>query len=274
MSRMEVNFAIDLAAKEGWNPGLFDSDAFFATDPGAFLIGDLEGTAVGCISAVSYPGNFGFVGFYIIVSEYRGRGFGLQLWNKAIERLSCHNIGLDGVFEQQANYRKSGFKLAYSNIRFEYYPRQMVVFDREPVRDVKDLHFDQLLEYDRLCFPSERRTFLEHWLRMPQSYAFAYTADGEVEGYGMIRKCRVGYKIGPLFANDKYRAIALFKRLSACVESGSPIYLDVPEVNPAGMDLAKEYHMKKVFGTARMYTGAFPDIQTDRVFGVTTFELG
>ena len=51
MRREEVAFAIDLAAREGWNPGLHDAECFFSADPGGFLIGELDGEPVGCISA-------------------------------------------------------------------------------------------------------------------------------------------------------------------------------------------------------------------------------
>ena len=33
MTGAELDFAIDLAAAEGWNPGLHDADAFYAADP-------------------------------------------------------------------------------------------------------------------------------------------------------------------------------------------------------------------------------------------------
>ena len=39
-------------------------------------------------------------------------------------------------------------------------------------------------------------------------------------------------------------------------------------------DLVNRHHMEKVFETARMYTGQKPGIDTDGIFGVTTFELG
>ena len=32
---------------------------------------------------------------------------------------SCRNVGLDGVVEQQPNYRMSGFSYAYANVRYE-----------------------------------------------------------------------------------------------------------------------------------------------------------
>jgi|GEM_PF-3130153 len=40
------------------------------------------------------------------------------------------------------------------------------------------------------------------------------------------------------------------------------------------MDLAKRHRMTVAFVTARMYVGRTPDLPMDRLFGVTTFELG
>src|SRR5262245_60006988 len=87
MRRDDVAFAIDLAAREGWNPGLHDADCFYAADNDGFLIGELGSEPIGCISAVSYAGRYGFVGLYIVRPEFRGRGYGLRLWKAALARL-------------------------------------------------------------------------------------------------------------------------------------------------------------------------------------------
>ena len=71
------------------------------------------------ISAVRYGSGFGFIGFYIVRPNFRGQGYGLQIWNAAMARLAGRTIGLDGVVAQQDNYRKSGFVLAWNNARFE-----------------------------------------------------------------------------------------------------------------------------------------------------------
>ncbi|HSH94361.1 MAG TPA: GNAT family N-acetyltransferase, partial [Roseimicrobium sp.] len=118
MTRNDLDFAVGLAAKEGWNPGVLDADSFFQADPQGFLIGMLDDHPVACISAASYGGVFGFLGFYIVVPEHRGKGFGIRIWKAAMERLRGQVIGLDGVVAQQENYRKSGFALAYRNIRY------------------------------------------------------------------------------------------------------------------------------------------------------------
>lgn len=68
---------------------------------------------------MKYDNSYGFLGFYIVKPEFRGRGYGLKLWQAGLKYLEGCNVGLDGVVEQQGNYMQSGFKLAYGNIRFE-----------------------------------------------------------------------------------------------------------------------------------------------------------
>src|SRR3989344_1657368 len=117
MNRKDLDTAVEWAAKEGWNPGLYDADAFYTTDPNGFFMGYLNDEPVASISVVSYGNGFGFLGFYIVKPEHRGKGYGIKVWNEALKYLSSHNVGLDGVVAQQENYKKSGFKLAYRNIR-------------------------------------------------------------------------------------------------------------------------------------------------------------
>lgn len=109
------------AGDENWNPGNTDAHAFFAADPGGFLIGRLDGEPVACISVVKYGQAFGFLGFYIVRPELRGKGYGLEIWRAGMARLAGRNIGLDGVVALQGNYRKSGFRLAWNNSGMKAY---------------------------------------------------------------------------------------------------------------------------------------------------------
>jgi hypothetical protein len=58
------------------------------------------------------------------------------------------------------------------------------------------------------------------------------------------------------------------------VTAGQPVFLDVPENNAGSLALADHHGMTEVFGCARMYLGTPPPLPWDRIFGVTTFELG
>jgi hypothetical protein len=90
----------------------------------------------------------------------------------------------------------------------------------------------------------------------------------------VLRACHQSYKIAPLFADQPLLAESLFTALQSVAAAGAPVYLDVPEINPAAVHLAEKYGMKVVFETARMYTQDCPDLPYDRLFGVTSFELG
>jgi hypothetical protein len=136
---------------------------------------------------------------------------------------------------------------------------------------------ESVASLDRCCFPAQRATFLKAWITQPDSYALVVpgSGDGEpIRGFGVIRRCFSGWKIGPLFARSPDTAELLFTALISRIPVGDSFYLDVPEPNQAALALVCRHEMKEVFATARMYTGPFPVIQLDWVYGVTTFELG
>src|SRR6201991_1054150 len=114
----ELSIAVNWAAAEGWNPGLADATCFAAADPGGFFIGELDDAPIATVSCVNYGESFAFLGFYIVRKDLRGRGYGLRIWNAAIAHAGRRVIGLDGVVTQQNNYRRSGFELAYTNVRY------------------------------------------------------------------------------------------------------------------------------------------------------------
>lgn len=272
-SREELDIAIEWAAKEGWNPGLHDSDAFYATDPKGFFLGFLDNEPISSISAVAYDNKFGFLGFYIVKPKHRGKGYGIKIWDEALKHLPTQNIGLDGVVEQQENYKKSGFKLAYRNIRYEGVGTDKKFEDKNIVQ-LSKLPFEQVKKYDDQVFPTSRPKFLKSWLKQPEALAIGHVEKDRLQGYGMIRKCRAGYKVGPLFADNKNVAEGLFQKMRNFVGNGTPIFLDTPEVNKAAVSLAEKCKMKPMFETARMYNKKEPDVLLKKIFGVTTFELG
>jgi len=167
---------------EGWNPGNTDAHAFFAADPGAFLIGRLDGEPVACISVVKYGQTFGFLGFYIARPPVRGKGYGIKLWSAGMARLSGRNVGLDGVPAQQANYRKSGFRLAWNNVRHEGAPMAAQPPAGVSLVDARSVAFDKLAAYDRRFFPEARDSFLASWISLPERAAMVALRDGATGG--------------------------------------------------------------------------------------------
>jgi GNAT superfamily N-acetyltransferase len=267
----DMDFIIKLAAEQGWNPGLHDGECFFNADPQGFFIGELSGERIGCISAVSY-GSFGFIGLYIVKEEYRKKGYGIALWERAMNRLEGCNIGLDGVVVQQENYKKSGFVLAHRNLRYE----GIIRTDLPSVPYIvtaEEVPLDAIADYDAHHFPADRKAFLACWVSMPDAKSLVYHKNGDIYGYGTIRKCQCGYKIGPLFADTYEIAEQLFLNLAGFAGQ-EPVYLDISDTNDGALALCRQYHMAQKFETARMYTGETPRVNWNNVYGITTFELG
>jgi GNAT superfamily N-acetyltransferase len=268
----EISIAVDWAAAEGWNPGLADAACFATVDPGGFLIGELDGAPVATVSCVNYGASFAFLGFYIVRKDVRGRGYGLRIWNAAIAHAGSRVIGLDGVVAQQQNYGKSGFKLAYANVR---YGGTVAAPDapKAGVIALSDVPLADVEADDAKVFPGSRRAFLRAWIGSPGHVGCALVREGRLAGWGVIRQCRKGRKIGPLVADDRATAEVVLSALLARV-GGGEIFLDVPSINRDAVALAQDLGLAPVFETARMYTGAIPQLRLERVFGVTTFELG
>src|SRR6478752_5798908 len=268
----EISIAINWAAAEGWNPGLADDACFAAVDPQGFFIGELDGAPAATISCVNYDASFAFLGFYIVREKLRGRGFGLRIWNAAIAHAGPRVIGLDGVVAQQQNYGKSGFGLAYANVR---YGGSIAPPDapQDGVIALGEVPLATVEAYDATVFPAPRTAFLRAWTSSPGHVGRALVRDGRLAGWGVIRPCRNGRKIGPLVAHDRAAAEAVLSALLASV-GGGEIFLDVPSVNRDAVALAQDLGLAPVFETARMYTRAIPPLRLERVFGVTTFELG
>ena len=216
------------------------------------------------------------MGLFIVAPQMRGQKLGTALWFERVELLKArlHDgaaIGMDGVFAMQNFYSKGGFVFGHRDLRMEGTGKQFD-FDNSRVSQVVAQDFDDLLALDRQCFGFDRATFLRQWITSPDSKTLKYANERTI-AFGTIRKCAKGWKIGPLFAETVDAAHQVFRALNT-VAASDAIYLDIPEINLEALKLAEEYEMKECFGCARMYLGAPPDLPYDKIFGVTTFELG
>jgi GNAT superfamily N-acetyltransferase len=271
-----VKTLVQWAQEEGWNPGPHDAGVFYETDPDGFYGYFSEGELIGGGSVVSYNKEFGFMGFFIIKPEYRSHGIGKKLWyqrrDTLISRLNKGAaIGMDGVIAMQPFYNKGGFEIAFRDERFEKTGSEFEI-DKN-ISSIKDNDFEIVLDYDKLCFGFSRPQFLKPWLKLPGNKTFKYTEDGKIKGFAIMRKAYIGYKVCPLFADNPEIAEELYK---ACLNSAKDekVYLDIPVINQGAVDLVKKYNAQYVFECARMYYGKPPVMEIDKVFGITTFELG
>ena len=267
---------ISWANEEGWNPGINDAEVFWKTDPDGYYGYYYHKELIAGGSIVSYNKLFGFMGFFIVKPEYRSHGIGRKLWYQRRDTLISRlhkgaTIGMDGVIAMQPFYNKGGFEIAFRDERHEKVGEKFEVDNN--ISPIEEKDFDSVLDYDKEYFGFPRPQFLIPWMQQANVKTFKYIYDTELKGFAIIRRANKGYKVCPLFADNAEIAEELYK---ACLNTvvGEPLYLDIPMINQDAITLIKKYNTTYVFECARMYYGKPPDIEINKVFGITTFELG
>jgi GNAT superfamily N-acetyltransferase len=275
MTRSEAATLADWAAQEGWNPGLSDIDIAWAFDPGAFIAIRKDGALAGGGVIIAYGREAGFMGLFIMRADRRQQGIGRVLWHDRLRRLRARlnpaaPIGMDGVFNMAPFYEAGGFTYLYRDLRFE----GEAAGERDPAAVPLDqIGWAELAAYDALVSGIKRPEFMRRWLNQPGGKGFALRQGGELAGYGFLRPCRRGCKIGPLYAGSPEIARRLLHSLLSTIP-GQPVSLDVPEPNSAALRLVNELGWTQSFGCARMVNGTPAAFPVAEVYGVTSFEFG
>ncbi|THV25777.1 GNAT family N-acetyltransferase [Peteryoungia ipomoeae] len=277
LTREELDRLLDWAADEGWNPGLADAAAFHAADPAGFLGCFVGGELAAGISAVAYDAQFGFIGLYICHPRFRGKGYGRKVWDAGMEYLGSRSIGLDGVPEQQAYYASRGFARLYETVRWNGIAGKglpIASLGTASVRAITARDLPALSAFDRRHFPAPRHGFLPLWTAEgARDACVATTNDGTILGYAVLRRCRQGRKIGPLFAvDDETAELLLHTSLDSAMGDG--IQIDVPDHQIRLSETLRRLGFEPGFTTARMYRGPVPAIALAGVYAITTLELG
>ncbi len=267
---------VEWALQESWNPGPHDAEVFYRTDPNGYLGIFKDEELIGGGSIVSYNGEFGFMGFFIVKPEYRAKGIGRQLWierrNRLITRLNPDAaIGMDGVLNMQSFYQKGGFEISFRDERHERMGESFHVDTR--ISAVTRDDYEVLKAYDRRCFGFDRWNFMQLWLEIPDMRRFKFIDNNQMKGFALMRPCSIGYKICPLFAEDIETAEALYR---ACLDAAvdQHVYIDIPAINPFAVELTKRLNTTYVFECARMYHRRAPELPIHQIYGITSFELG
>lgn len=272
----QLKIVLQWAADEGWNPGINDAEIFWHTDPQAFYGIFYAGKLIGGGAIVQYNQQFGFMGLFIVLPEYRSKGLGKYLWYKRrdtlLNRLPKNaSIGMDAVLAMQPFYAQGGFHLAFKDERHLLKGRHFEICKN--ITEINSSDFEHILAFDKLCFSTNRNQFLKAWLFQSQSYSFKYTADDKIQGFIVLRKALHGYKIGPLFANNYQVAEELLKA-GLNVVNGSDVFMDIPTANKSAIELMKTMNTEIVFECGRMYYGKPFDLPIEKIFGLTSLELG
>ncbi len=277
----EIGVLLSWAETEGWNPGIGDAGLFYEADESGYFVSYLNDVLVAGISVVKQNDEHAFLGLYLCHPEYRGKGIGLKTWNAGLSSVGARCVGLDGVVDQQENYSRSGFSYVHRNVRYAGRMSQLVsALESSITPDNKKIciatisDLNAVVEYDAQVGGFERSSFYKAWLKNQSTRRTMIAMEHErIVGIAAIRRCASGYKVGPWLANNtSVASTLLYETVKPYQIEG--VMIDIPEPNRAAEQLLQTSGFAPVFETARMYRGEAPKIDTDRLYGVATLELG
>lgn len=280
MSKDDLPLLMSWAKREGWNPGKYEIEPFFAADPTGFHILELEGEPIASMAAVKHSMNFAFIGLCIAKPECRGQGHFKKLFNHALSTLQCiRTTCLNSVLDKEQYYGKFGFVYSHDTFRWRgpaaLPPEDLVAAKGIVLKQKADFSRTRLKDYDAKIFTTPRDAFLDKWLDMPESFALAAVDGGRIQGYGVLSAAEEGYKIAPLFADNPAIAEQIYRALCFTVRNKGPVFMDTTEANPNSAAMIASLRFEKVFTTKFMYKGAPPSLtEASRVYGSTTMEIG
>ena len=284
LSEYDINFVTEISRNEGFAPGVGDLGIYQNTDKQGLWVGWLNDIPIGCIAGVRYNDNYGFLGLFLVIEKFRGNGFGLQLWKKALSHLSdlpC--VGLEAAPERISDYSKWGFIVSSKTTRWQWLGDGKLLDD--DFGDLDNFSFvegssipqNAVEKFDEKRETTSRPHFLSSWLNHPAGKVIAVIdQEKRCHGFGRIRPCLLkngeGWRIGPLMADTPKLLKILLKKL---VDSHPGlIIIDAPGLNNYASEVFRELGFQSESETFRMYRGFQPPVLMNDVYGLACLELG
>ncbi|WP_320674527.1 GNAT family N-acetyltransferase [Prochlorococcus sp. MIT 1341] len=284
----DIPLVTEWARQEGFAPGNGDVGIYQHTDRQGLWVGWLGEKPIGCIAGVRYNSEYGFLGLFLVIPEERGHGYGVQLWQHALEHLAdlpC--IGLEAALNRIDDYKKWDFSVSSSTTRWQWFgdgagaSKTPYNYDEQhgelKLLSGQSIPPSSVQAYDAMREPSPRPHFIADWIKHPAGTVMALVdSNGCCHGFGRIRPCLLtkgeGWRIGPLLANSQDLAEILLNSLIR--RHPGAVLLDAPGSNPLADQLFERLGFKALSTTVRMYRGQQPPISMKDVYGLACLELG
>lgn len=199
----------------------------FARDLGRGFAVEAEGKLVGTALWWPYGETFGTIGMIIVSSNAQRQGIGGRLMAALLADAAGRRLTLISTKEGAPLYTRLGFK------PFGFITQHQAVLAKAPAIDaavpVRAAQADDrsaIEALDERAAGMDRRRLLAALMGIADTVVVE--RDGEVVGYGCVRRWGRGVVIGPVIARDQTDARAIVATLAAAHEGGF-VRIDVTE---------------------------------------------
>lgn len=253
----EIKEFLALAAAEGWISGAWELEFLLAAFPSGCLVCRDNGMPVAFVTSVKYALS-GWIGNLIVRREWRGRGIGSALLQRALEALDeagTRTVWLTASESGRPIYERLGFSAIDTVVRWE--GKGSLAISREIAGT------DEIIALDASGWGDSRAALLERVVsRGPASLLPA--------GFLVCQQWEGAVQLGPWSCGNSASAAALLGRAVVPSRDGVRMFLDVPEGNRAAPGLLRSDGFVPGSSTTLMCRGDAPTYAPERIFALAS----
>jgi GNAT superfamily N-acetyltransferase len=207
MTRLDVPDGMRLKELANWNQTEQDWELFLSANPQGCFVATVDGRVVGTVTTIIYENRFAWIGMVLVDPEFRKRGIGSALLQRAIEHLESRGtlcMKLDATPQGKPVYQKLGFVSEYEIERWRL---------KRPLKDIKPGtaggKLEDILKLDREVFGADRSALLRTLSQSASEFVQILTAPTDPAGYAFGRHGSHSDHLGPWIAYGQAPAAEL-----------------------------------------------------------------
>jgi len=272
LKEKDTHFAYDMTVAEEWNDRIEDIKRMLSFEPKGCFIAEVKGNPAGHVFTINY-GRLAWIGLLIVKAEYRNMGIGTRLMEEAknyLLRCKVKTIELDAVPEIAHLYRKLGFTDEYDSLRYRGTRKNISSPENSSLSLMRSKDIPAVAKFDAEYFGGERSRVLSRLHEENPDRCLIARTDSRISGYIMYRKAKSGHRLGPCACepDDPETARQLFAEGMNMIGFSEQIYVGVPAINKAAVDVMRRLGFEKYAKSIRMHFGEEPAGNANGVFAL------
>lgn len=261
MTKADIPAGMRLKEIAGWNQTSADWKRFLEASPEGCFVAVVDGLVCGTVATISYENRFAWIGMVLVDPEYRGRGIGTMLLEKAIEHmdgLKIPAIKLDATPQGKPLYEKLAFSSEYEIERWTL-RRTLSSAAQESSSSGRDSFTPGMLKSifmaDQANFGADRASLLHSLHEDAPQLTISVSHSSSLEGYAFGRQGSFADHLGPWMASNATAARTIVETFLAR-SVREVVVVDCLNANSAAGNLLKSFGFSFSRPLTRMFRGA------------------
>lgn len=221
MTKADIPGGMRLKEIAGWNQTVTDWQRFLDASPEGCFVAEIDGLVCGTATTISFENRFAWIGMVLVDPDYRGRGLGTGLLERAIKHLDdlgIRAVKLDATPQGKPLYEKLQFLPEYEIGRWtrRRSPSEAAQAPGFGAREsISPELLDTICKADREVFGAERGFLLKSVHEDAPDFTIGIMRSGRLEGYAFGRRGSFADHLGPWMATDESAARQLLEAFLA-----------------------------------------------------------